>query len=51
IQQARSQQRCLTEASIVEAVASMNREHLVNVCTRFWSRLEAIIEADGGWFD
>ncbi|QQP36320.1 Uncharacterized protein FKW44_021377, partial [Caligus rogercresseyi] len=37
------------KASIVEAVASMNREHLVNACTRFRSRLEAVIEADGGW--
>ncbi|QQP56535.1 Uncharacterized protein FKW44_001223 [Caligus rogercresseyi] len=35
------------KASIVEAVASMNREHLVNASTKFRSRLEAVIEATG----
>ncbi|QQP36709.1 Uncharacterized protein FKW44_021883 [Caligus rogercresseyi] len=39
------------KASIVEVVARMNREHLVNACTRFWSRPEAVIEAEGGWFE
>ncbi|QQP50491.1 Uncharacterized protein FKW44_011505, partial [Caligus rogercresseyi] len=28
-------------------VANMNREHLVNACRRFRSRLEVVIEADG----
>ncbi|QQP51528.1 Uncharacterized protein FKW44_012930, partial [Caligus rogercresseyi] len=39
------------KASILEAVASMNREHLVNACTRFQSKLEVVIETDGGWFE
>ncbi|QQP48997.1 Uncharacterized protein FKW44_009499, partial [Caligus rogercresseyi] len=39
------------KASIVEAVANMNREHLVNACTKFRSRLEPVIEDDGGWFE
>ncbi|QQP55867.1 Uncharacterized protein FKW44_000329, partial [Caligus rogercresseyi] len=39
------------KASIVEAVASMNKKHLVNACKRFRSRMEAVIEADGGWFE
>ncbi|QQP49803.1 Uncharacterized protein FKW44_010592 [Caligus rogercresseyi] len=41
----------VSTASIVVAVASMNRKHLVNACTRFRSRLEAVIEADGGWLE
>ncbi|QQP36462.1 Uncharacterized protein FKW44_021579, partial [Caligus rogercresseyi] len=39
------------KVSIVEAVASMTMEHLVNACTRFRSRLEAVIEVNGGWFE
>lgn len=37
--------------AIEEATANMNTVHLVNACQRFRARVEAAIQAEGGWFE
>ena len=37
--------------AIEEAVANLNSVHLVTACQRFRSRIEAVIQAEGGWFE
>ena len=39
------------KASIIEAMANMDKAHLIKACQRFCSRLEAVIEADGSWIE
>lgn len=38
-------------AAIKEAAANIPADHVVNACRRFRPRLEAVIEADGGWIE
>lgn len=38
-------------AAIVDVCANTDRQHLINACNRFRSRIEAVIEADGGHFE
>jgi len=37
--------------AILEAVANMDKEFLIKACARFRARLEAVVEAGGGWFE
>uniref|UniRef100_A0A0K2VI58 Uncharacterized protein n=1 Tax=Lepeophtheirus salmonis TaxID=72036 RepID=A0A0K2VI58_LEPSM len=38
-------------SSIIEALSNMNKNHMIKVCSRFRSRLEALVEAEGGWIE
>ena len=38
-------------AAIEEAAATIPADHVINACRRFRSRLEAVVEADGGWIE
>ncbi len=38
-------------AAIKHAMANLDRTHLENACLRFRSRIEAVIEAEGGWIE
>jgi inhibitor of nuclear factor kappa-B kinase subunit alpha len=39
------------KVAITQAAASMDRTDLAHACSRFRSRIEAVIEADGGWIE
>jgi hypothetical protein len=36
-------------AQISEVVADMDREVVIHLCKKFWSRIEAIVEASGNF--
>ena len=38
-------------AAIEEAAAAVPIDHVINACQRFRPRLQAVIEADGGWIE
>ncbi len=37
--------------AIITAVTNLNKDYLVNACRRFRARLEAVIAAEGNWFE
>lgn len=39
------------KATILSVMSNMSHEHLVTACRRFRSRVEAVIKADGGFFE
>lgn len=39
------------KAAIVQMMSKMNRDHLIAACGRFRARIEAVIEAKGGFIE
>lgn len=39
------------KAAIVKVIPEMNRDHLISACGRFRARIEAVIEANGGFIE
>ena len=39
------------KAAIVDVMANMNENHLIRASSRFQSRIEAVIEAEGGFIE
>lgn len=39
------------KAAIGDVMANINKDHLINACSRFRSRIEAVIEAEGGFIE
>ena len=39
------------KATILRVMSNMSQDHLVKACMRFRSRVEAVIQADGGFFE
>jgi inhibitor of nuclear factor kappa-B kinase subunit alpha len=39
------------KAAIGDIMANINKDHLINACSRFRSRIEAVIEVEGGFIE
>ena len=37
--------------AISQAMENMNKDHLINACSRFWSRIESVRKAKGGYIE